>query len=641
MLKRYKKIFYKIVLKKKLNYAINKITYLDLYEFIFKLNYYLSNNNIKTIVFDIENIRPNYLIILFLTSFIYGINLYTYLKIIEKDDIIIDNKFIKKIIYNKNKINTKFNFFNIDYDSNINYKLDNNYYKISWLRIFDFYKNFNCFFNILLKKNIKIHLFSSFLQEMYTLYFIPLIIFNNVHLIIKKNIFNSFIISNNLENFKNNYGIFISNIYTKKYPNNTYNLFYSLNLNQFLLYNVVFYDNKLVGKIFSNYKIFYKNDKLFIIYNNLICKLPSSYFLLTKNLLKIKRNFSRIIYDKNIYNKISINCLENYYIKYNFSKLIYLDIIYNLDYITGERIYKILLNRFHFLNINNYNNINLSNNYKYNTSDLPTKNSLFSIYIKLNQIILHISYIIEKYESLIINDINAIIIDFINSNEIVIKKKNYNSISNIKHLVELKYFIRIGIFIVYVFLINIKKNLFMNSNINNNKIQINYYFNDNEVLLLKKKCDITNENYSDLFRFYLLKSLNNIFKDFIVILDNNKLFSLNIYDSIDFEKHNKLDFLLKNSIIVQNFLMKLILKNPKNILQISENILNNKLEYITIKKYNTKCDLNDSFIQINYTINYNKEILVTISFNNNIDKIKKIISELINNLNNINLNIIV
>ena len=53
MLKRYKKIFYKIVLKKKLNYAINKITYLDLYEFIFKLNYYLSNNNIKTIVFQL------------------------------------------------------------------------------------------------------------------------------------------------------------------------------------------------------------------------------------------------------------------------------------------------------------------------------------------------------------------------------------------------------------------------------------------------------------------------------------------------------------------------------------------------------------------------------------------------------------
>ena len=301
-------------------------------------------------------------------------------------------------------------------------------------------------------------------------------------------------------------------------------------------------------------------------------------------------------------------------------------------------IYKYLLESYDYLNIKNYNDIHLCNKFLFNDIDIIS-NSLFSLYIYNNRIIIHISYIIEGYENIIIENIDNIIIKILNIENIKIEndeKIDKKMNENINIINEIKYLFKVGIYVMPIFIYNIFNFKSVdNEDDNQDRKQINYYFDRDEMIVLIKKSNSLTVNYLDLFRFYLLKSLNKFLNNYLVILDNNKIFPLFLYDNLDINLHINLCNLLDNSILVQKYIIYFIfsylyyrnLNKKFNFIQISEKIIDNSLNNINILKSNIKCEIDTFPIQINYIV-YNQEILITIAGIKKIDILENVIEDI-------------
>lgn len=638
---------------------INNLKYIDLFEYSYKIyDYILKENKTNILIFDIETISSENKIILLITSMLFKLDLYTYISNDIINNFILDNKIINKIIFNKEKIDNTIGISDTIVDSKIYYKNNNNYYITNWLKIFEFIYSFGGIIeNYIVEKRIKfIFVPEIVLNNVYILYFIPLILLKNIKLITNEDLFLNFRIKednnysilsdNNKLLEKNNNGIFILTKYSYNSSNNLKNnnylsLFFSISINQYLIYNIQESNNKIIGRLLSIYKLINCNNENYLLYNQNKIKLPITYIGLKENILLIKKRFSKLIISRKLKDKkklnLKMNIIDKYFINNNFTKLIFLNSKYNLCENTGYILYKYLLESYNYLNIKNYNNIHLCNKFLFNDIDIIS-NSLFSLYIYNNRVIIHISYIIEGYENIIIENIDNIIIKIINIENIRIEndekiKKKINE--NINIINEIKYLFKVGIYIMPIFIYNIFNFKSVDNEDNKDRKQINYYFDRDEMIVLIKKSNSLTVNYLDLFRFYLLKSLSKFLNNYLVILDNNKIFPLFLYDNLDINLHINLSNLLDNSILVQKYIIYFIfsylyyrnLNKKFNFIQISEKIIDNSLNNINILKSNIKCEIDTFPIQINYIV-YNQEILITIAGIKKIDILENIIEDI-------------
>lgn len=655
-----KKKIINLILKNEKSTIINNITYIDLCEYCYKIyDHILKENKTNILIFDIETLSSENKIILLITSMLFNLDIYTYISNDIINNEILDNEIINKIVFNKEKIDKTISISDANLDSKIYYKNNNNYFITNWNKIFEFINSsIDIIFIYIVKNRINfIFIPEIVLNNIYILYFIPLVLLKNILLITDENLFlnlrinedNKYLILSDdtklLE--KKNYGILILTKYSYNSSNNLKNnnylsLFFSLNVNQYLIYNIQESKDKIIGRLLSIYKLINFNDGYYLLYNKNKIKLPITYYGLKENILLIKKKFSKLIFsrkpkdNKNL--NLKMNIIDKYFVKNNFTKLIFLNSKYNLCENSGYILYKYLLESFNYLNIKNYNDINLCNKFLFNGIDIIS-NSLFSLYIYNNRIIIHISYIIEGYENIIIENIDNIIIKILNIENIKIEndeKINKKMNENINIINEIKYLFKVGIYIMPIFIYNIFNFKSVdNEDDNQDRKQINYYFDRDEMIVLIKKSNSLTVNYLDLFRFYLLKSLNKFLNNYLVILDNNKIFPLFLYDNLDINLHINLCNLLDNSILVQKYIIYFIfsylyyrnLNKKFNFIQISEKIIDNSLNNINILKSNIKCEIDTFPIQINYIV-YNQEILITIAGIKKIDILENVIEDI-------------
>ena len=111
----------------------------------------------------------------------------------------------------------------------------------------------------------------------------------------------------------------------------------------------------------------------------------------------------------------------------------------------------------------------------------------------------NLSYILEKYENIIISEIDNYIGD---------KYEEINVINDLRKInigIEINYGYSIGIFLLYKFFYSIFIRNKETEKENLNRIQINYYFTKEELLSLSKKCKKNDMEYTSIFKYYLLK----------------------------------------------------------------------------------------------------------------------------------------
>jgi len=651
-IKKKKKIVLDVFVKNSNKKIIDNFSYLDLYEFCYKL--YLSCENKRGIMFDIIKIeKSDMILMIFITGLLYNFDIYSYIDETKLNDVIIlNNEILENIMNKKYKIkefkkltilkqSEKKNIYNKIY-----YKIKEKFYVTNWKNIINFYDSYNIILGKIINEN-SIFIPRLSINNIYILYFILFIIIDKIEFKSKYSK-KSFTITD-ISKYLRGIGLYVCTIYSNYgylEKKDKFSIFYSLNLNQYLLYNVIGRNNSIIGRVLSMYKIS-NND---IIYKDKRIKLPLSYKVLDNNILSIEKNNKLCLKDK-IYRldeeiiesikldvNIELSIINKYLVNNNFTKLIFLNSFYNINKNYGYELFTYLLKKYNYLNNDYYKKLNLVNRYVFhdNYNKINTINdSLFSIYVieENNTIIVHLSYILEKYENIIISEIDNYIGD---------KYEEINVINDLRKInigIEINYGYSIGIFLLYKFFYSIFIRNKETEKENLNRIQINYYFTKEELLSLSKKYKKNDMEYTSIFKYYLLKSLNKFFINYFVIINSEKIFPLCLYNNSNIIDYNKLDSLIDNSILVQKWLINFIfffIYNRKiyngEFIQISEKKIEKRLENIEIKKYNNKCEMNNFPIQIDYIL-FDNEILLTISSNKEYDILKKIIEEIINMIN--------
>lgn len=595
------------------NRIIDKYNSIDLYTSICKYYNYFKENNIKNICITKLNFINKFTILLL--SLLFNINIYLYNAIEVENYYILEDYLLDIINKNKDKIEIKPN--KIFVKSKIFYKIDKNIFSINWNNIQLFYNSIHYKFNKWLKDydTISIKNFNS----IYFIYFIPICIFHSIQFVLFENSSHeTFIIGDNIEQ---NYNLYICNKYSStKYPKKPILLFYSFTLGQFLLYDVFFKNEILIGKLLSIYKFIDKNK---ISYKNKIIKLPYSYNFKGKNILEIKRNTKKLIRYKNTkLEPFLLTNLEIFYIKYNFNKMIFINLDNDIDKKTGYLLFIYLLQKYPNLEALNYK-IQLSNNYLYNDFK-ENSNNLFSLYIKNSKtIVIYVSYILNFMEETIINNIKAVLNIIKIQNNIIIKpevKKYQTNTLNI--IVEIKMF--------YLFLFHIIPILFLNIH----NIQINKHKKKRKQNIYKINIGNLNElsiklecKINDLFKILLLNTLGKFFKNKIVLFNDKIIPLVDNTESIlkTCETSYYMQYYLQQFIFYYLEIDKIGSIYPFNFIQITES------NVLDVEKYNLNSDINCFPIQIHYFI-VDDYINITISSSPEQDIIKYLIPELCSKL---------
>ncbi len=421
----------------------------------------------------------------------------------------------------------------------------------------------------------------------------------------------------------------IYNTYLENKIESKNNLYFSFNLNKFILYRVFNKDTHVVGKLLPN--INYKDNKIII--NKVEINCPKSFIKIEKNIFGIKKkNLTIIVKNKNI---IKCNDLLQSYIDFCILS-------------QNKNIYKILINQnlnnnyfrklYEFL-IKSYPNLeNKSNLLLYLPSKIPDFNTHFSLYYqKISQnfyLIIEINQCIIQYLPYIINKIQ-IFLDTIKKTNVIYTEKAI--IKNIKrnrhiHLISEIYFF---ISNVLLFLPKIFQNIKLNDN---NYTQVNYKFSKKETNnLFKNKSSFFHSN-TQFLKSIIIKALGVFLKNYYCFIhEENNIDILPLNSNTTNEEIHKILETSYKATCSKIFLISLIsnffnkLNNKKvEIPIIFININTIKNQNISIEKIYSKSKKKNIPIFIN--ILHSEQLHISISYKNNYKKIKYIFNEIIEEL---------
>jgi hypothetical protein len=613
-----------------------------LYKDLCKLYGYLNERKISSI-YLLDNIKNYYKILFTLLTAFLKLNIYINSDKSDNHDWIINNnKIIDEVLskkYKKTHISIKNNQI-----GNIYYSRDNNLYSTNWLKIRQFTfmsksKLRNCF--------VKNQLYINNLDRIYYIYFLGYCFFSNykIYLNVDSNKVN---IS---DDYKNQKSLFISHKYTLNFPENYKKiLFYSYNIGQFLLYNVIIDSKKIIGKLFSIFYLQKIKENNIIIFNGNIVNLPSSYHVLKDNIIMISKKTSKIKKNKSLIypNKIVFSEINKFLINNGFIKRHFLEINYQLTKIQGYKIYFTLLRKFPEL-CSKYYSDNFQNIYLYNQYQ-NLENIIFSLILfsKNNKstIIIDISYSIYLLEIPILIELDDIISNLLTLSNIKINNtlliNNYKYIDNKIHLFSefkfLPYFLKI-LFKTYIAIINSDLSKSLN---NLSKKQLIYEFDMKEIGILKNLEKKFNIDFVSLFRILLLKSIFKFFPNKIVLFMNNSgsylISNLDIKNNL-LDLNNILNILLRAKVMqsfTKSFIFKILnkskyLHNYSDLfIQINELIVDNDFKYFKLVKINNNNKIQLCSSIISYHILNKNKIIVNLSFTPNNDKIKYVVPDILN-----------
>lgn len=583
----YKKRLLKVLLKYKDNVIYNNKKYICVYKDLCKLiNYINKGNKLIKITCDI---KFYYKILLFLSVF------YT--------DVMIDitDCNIKSNINISNIINKNLDKYFIKINNKIGkiISLKKNLINFNDIKIFGEVFNLQ-FCN--LTKNIK-SLNVNNLDLKYLIFFIPLVFINNKKINDKS--------AYNITNKKfTNKGIYIANNTDFCYPQNMFILYFSNSLNQFLMHNTKIINKDIVGLLFKYIKI--SKNKKSIFYKSLKLLLPTTYSIVDYKIIIRFKHIRKI--------DINLSTKNKFYLSKNFSKLLFFKSKNKISKKLANKIYYTLLINLPILNSVNYKYLNLVNYYYYNSRiNFNLKNSLFSIIIINNKLIIHLSKVAFDLEIVIFKLINSIINKetininnnntLIKNNDLLIKKKK-NSFNILNELYVLLLFnIK---FLKCIILNNIKNNIKNNQNI--------YYIDYIELTKLKKKASINGKNYIKLFRNIVIKCVYKCFKNYLIFLKLNKqdfLLPYGVKNINIFKKSIYLQYYIKE------FIYKLFLDLDKkyikylgNFIEIEEILSLNNFNNLSLEKIHISSNSINFPIQISYYIK-KKSIIFVVSSNLN------------------------
>jgi len=599
----------------------NGRTNIELYKDVCKLYQYLLSINIDNI-YILELTHYNKLVAI-LCSMFYKINIYYYK--LDNDILNLNNDLLDSIFQNDKKIKK----YQISNGGNIKYHIKQNKYITNWDKITIFYKSFKNIFIQLVP--IKYDTISLQNFNVYSIYFLPLILLypKDIKLTFKETDTKSSIFYINDGGVKHGLSIYhqysdLTN-YTK---NKETKVFFSFTLNQFLLYKVNIYLDKIVGRLLPTFRIRIVENKRLLFYNNKKLKLPSSYRLLSKNKIEIIRKTPQLIKPTTKIYNFQLSNVDQFYISNQFYKMIFIDQDVYVDKLTGLKLFEYLLEKFPVLDSGNYTNINVGNYYVYNEL-INIDLNLFSLYIKPDkhktkcQIILFSSYMFNYMERELFIEINNIIIELLQCKTIKISPEIINNVYKIDLLMEIKFsyilfFQIVPILITNIFYPTVHK-------LNKKRRQIIYTFEKIDIEKIKKYSIGKRQDYRYTFKIQLLTTLAKFFKNKLVLF-NNKMIPIT-KNELDIEKCIKSEY-------SQHYLLQLIwfylnierlqTLYPFTFIQIDELYIDTNIH---INKCNIKCDVNCIPIQIQYYITDNK-IQLTISTIEEYDIIKYIIPEM-------------
>lgn len=613
-----------------------------LYNDLCNLYVYLNDRKIISIYMS-DNIKNYYKILFALLTAFLKVNIYFNSDKSDNYDWKIDkNKIIDEVLSKKyKKIHISINNNKV---GTIYYSRDNNLYSTNWLKIRQFTfmsksKLRTCF--------VKNELYITNLDRIYYIYFLGYCFFSNytIYLNVDSNKVNV------SDDYKNQKSLFISHKYTLNFPENYKKiLFYSYNIGQFLLYNVIIDSKKIIGKLFSIFYLQKIKENNIIIFNGNIVNLPKSYHVLKDNIIMISKKTSKIKKNKSLTypNKIVFSEINKFLMNGGFIKRHFLEINYQLTKIQGYKIYFTLLHKFPELSSkyysNNYQNIYLYNQYQ------NLENILFSLILfsKNNKstIIIDLSYSIYLLEMPILIEIDRIISDLLTLSNIRINNtiliNNYKYIDTNIHLFsEFKffpYFMKI-LFTAYISIINSDLSKSLN---NLSKKQLIYEFDVKEIRVLKTLEKKFNIDFLSLFRILLLKSIFKFFPNKIVLFMNSTgsylISNLDIKNNLP-DLNNILNILLKAKVMqsfTKAFIFKIMnkskyLNNYSDLfIQINELIIDSNFKYFKLVKINNNNKIKLCSSIISYHIVNKNKITINLSFTPNNDKIKYVVSDILN-----------
>lgn len=443
--------------------------------------------------------------------------------------------------------------------------------------------------------------------------------------------------------------LFICHKYTLNIPKKCKKiLFYSFNIGQYLLYNVLIDSNKIVGKLFSIYYIKQIKEKSIIIFNGNIVNLPNSYNVLKDNIIMINKNTSKIKKNKFLIRpkNISLSQIDKFFFNNKFIKRSFFKLNYKLTKIQGYKIYYTLLEKFPELCSKSYN-FNCQNIYLYNQYK-NLENTIFSLILinKDNQstIIIDLSYSLCILENKIIYEIDNIIHNLLHLKDIkikniVVKKNCLVKSNNIYLLSEIKSGIYI-LTIYFLILINLFKIKVDYSKINSKK-QLLYEFDNNDYNKINNLSNKYKLNLVNVIRSSLIKAIFKFFpkKILLYITNDNILLIPNITKNKTIPEIDCLFNIFNRAKISQSFSKSFIFKIMNSskyldryndlFIQVNEQIFSKKFNYMKLTKINNNNFGTICSTQISYSLIEN-DILLNLSFINDNDKIKYVVPEMLN-----------
>ena len=525
----------------------------------------------------------------------------------------------------------------------IYYEIDNTLFILDWIKIHQFTNMSRNKLKTCLINN-ELHLLD--LNKIYFIYFLGYVFLNNYKLFFENDIINV----NISDDINSNNSLFISNKYTLKYPHNYKKIiFYSYNIRQYLLYNVLINSSKITGKLFPIFNIHRIDNSNILVFNGSMVKLPNSYQILKNNIVIIIKKNSKIKKSKNLVypEHLEFSNINNFLFKNNFIKRIFLKSRYTLNKVQGYKLYTILITKFPELN-SKYYKIKCQNKYLYNHHQ-AIDNALF-VFILMNNngnstIVIDLSYSLYNLEKYIINELDNIIKNVFFLENVKIKNlvtiNNYGYLESKIHIIsELK-----SIYFMISILQKMTSIIFQSSlpleEDNLLKKQLMYTFDQNEINIIDKLGKKFNMKYDIIFKILIIKSVFKFFPNKIILFMSSS--GIYLIPNIPFQNistyKNKLDNLF-NGKIIQSFTKSFVFKifNTSKYLEryselfilINETVIDNDLDNCKISKINSNSSINLCSTQINYVINKNSQINVNLSFKNSNDKIKYIVSDIFN-----------
>lgn len=596
---------------------------IELYRDVSKLYHYLLHLNIDTIC--IVDLEPYEKIIAILCSMFYNITIYYYKS--ETTNLVTLTKHDFNLM-NTNEDTLKIH--TVSNGGNIHYEIKNNKYITNWDKITIFYKRFKSTFRQLITTVYDAICLEN--VEILSLYFIPCIllyptdiqwIVHTEHSLASQPPPSSiFYIGQGDIN-----GIFICHQHSTYYPeNNVFKMFFSLTLNQFLLYDVKLYLDKIVGRLLPIYKLIRVNDQTVLLYNQTKMRLPTSYRAISKHKIEIIKKMPLFIRSTQQTYTFKLSHMDTFYIRNTFYKRIYIKSCVYIDKLIGFKLFEYLLEKFPVLNSSHYEDINVGNYYLYNEL-IQIDHNLFSLYIKTDKketyIILFTSYMFNYMERRLLKEVNYIINDLFAFKTIPIIPEIIQRHTNTNWLVQLKCVYICLIYILPILITNMFRPQLYKKN--PKRKQMIYTFDRIDIEKLKQYANTKNQDYKDMFKQLLLTTLQKFFKDKLILF-NNRIIPLTKH-ILDIEKK------CMDAEYVQYYLVHWVFFYlntyghiyPFTFIQIDE------IEIDSVDKYNIKCDAGCIPIQIQYYITDNK-IGCTISATEDYDIIKYIVPEMFSEL---------